>query len=245
MERRIIGRAGLGMVLGVMAGAMACAPRADDGGCGEDLDCARGEACDMVANACIAAELNTTATRTPAPAEFTGEIVPFHRGEICLPTRVESGASMPVLMRPCVHPCLSVSSFEFRHTFQCVGSSCDALALMWMTTSGQACPPDAFGSFDESACVYDTDVEFQLATETSNGPIRGTMRLEVPFLSNEDAAELARDPSDDDTIERLVHQYPPSATRLPNGESISIQNGHPTPPASCRDGACECFPIGF
>jgi len=201
--------------------------------------------CELDTNECLATGLQTTATVDPAPATFSNTIAPFHRGEICLPLEVESGSSMPVLMRPCMHPCVTVSSFEFRHTFECLGSSCDALALMWMNTSGSGCPPDAFGSFDPGQCVYGTEVEFQLLTETSNGPIRGNMRLEVPFLSNEDAATIAADPSNNDAIDQLVHQYPQSDGRVPNGQSVSIQNSHPTPPASCRDGACTCFPIGF
>ncbi|MCA9704659.1 MAG: hypothetical protein KDK70_02280 [Myxococcales bacterium] len=248
MDRHFIGHWALGMAFGVAAGAVACAPRSDSGGCAEDLDCARGDYCDTTARQCVAADLDTTATESPAEATFTDKIVPFHRGEICLPMEVQSGAGMPVLMRPCVHPCLAVSSFEFRHDFECVGSSCDALALMWMIASSDGtagCPADAFGAFDQSQCVYDTEVEFTLATETSNGPIRGSMRLEVPFLSNADMAQIAANPEDHDTIEQLVHQYPEDDGRVPDGRSISILSSHPAPPTSCRDGACPCFPIGF
>ncbi len=247
MDRRIIGQWALGMALGVTVGAGACAPRAQQGGCVDDLDCARGESCELITDECVANDLDTSATENPAPDTFSNKVVPFHRGELCLPMEVESGADMPILMRPCLHPCLTVSSFEFRHTFECVGNSCNALALMWMNTaSGQGgCPPDAFTSFDQSQCVYGTEVEFGLSTTTSNGPIRGSMRVEVPFLSNADAASIAASPDDSDNLEQLVHQYPQADNRVPNGQAVSIMTDHPTPPDSCRDGACDCFPIGF
>lgn len=247
MDRRFIWQWALGMAFGVAVGAMACAPRSSSGGCEDDLDCARGEQCDMAMRSCFATQPDTTATESPAEASFTDKVFPFHRGEICLPLEVQSGTSMPVLMRPCVHPCLQVTSYEFRHNFSCVGSACDAVALMWMVASSDAagCPEDAFGQFDQTQCVYDTEVEFGLATETSNGPIRGNMRLEVPFLTNADAALIAEEPGDTDTIDRLVHQYPESDDRIPGGREISILGHHPAPPASCADGACDCFPIGF
>lgn len=247
MDRHFIWRWALGMAFGVAAGVIACAPRAPSGGCDEDLDCARGERCEAAMNECLTADVDTTATESPAEGAFTDKVVPFHRGEICLPLEVQSGAAMPVLMRPCVHPCVGVSSFNHRHEFECVGSSCDALALMWMVTnsSAEGCPADAFGAFDQGLCVYDTEVEFQLVTETSNGPIRGNMRLEVPFLSNADMAQIAADPTDSGTIEALVHQYPESDGRLPDGRSVSVLSSHPAPPASCQGDACTCFPIGF
>lgn len=247
MDRRLIGQWALGMAFGVTTTAVACSPSSSSGGCADDLDCARGEQCELAARSCVANELDTTATENPAEANFTDKVVPFHRGQICLPMEVQSGATMPVLMRPCLHPCLEVSSFEFRHNFSCVGSSCDAVALMWAVVSSNTagCPPEAFGEFDASECVYDTEVEFGLATETSSGPIRGNMRLEVPFLTNADAALIAEDPGDTDTIDRLVHQYPESDARVPDGRSVSILGHHPEPPASCANGACECFPIGL
>jgi hypothetical protein len=246
MQRRNIGRWVLGATLGVVAGLGACAPRASQDGCHDDLDCARGEVCEAATDECIASGVDVTAAENPAPASFTNQVIAFHRGELCLPLEVESGAQMPVLMRPCLHPCLAVSSFEFSHTFECLGSRCDALALMWMSASSvpEGCPPDAFAQFDPALCQYDTQVEFPLTTETSNGPIHGTMRLEIPFLTNADAAILASNPGDD-VVEELVRQYPEADNRLPNGSSISILTEHPAPPPSCLDGACPCYLIGF
>lgn len=236
-----------GAVLGLLAGAWGCAPRASQGGCDDDLECARGEFCDLEANECMDAGLDVTSTENPAPGTFQNKVISFHRGQVCVPMEVESGERFPVLMQPCLHPCVSVSSYEFRHIFECLGSRCDALGLMWMTASSAAagCPADAFGSFDPGMCTYDTEVEFAIATETSNGPISGTMRLEIPFLSNADAETIAADPDDDATIEALVHQYPDDENRVPDGRDIQIRSNLPTPPESCAGGACDCFPIGF
>jgi hypothetical protein len=94
-------------------------------------------------------------------------------------------------------------------------------------------------------CQYGTAVELQLATETSDGPISGDMLLELPFITNEDAATIAADPEDDAAIEAVVQQYPQLQNRIPDGRAISILPGHSAPPATCADGACPCYPIGF
>jgi hypothetical protein len=226
----------------------ACAPQVDNSGCDEDTPCpGRGQACDPETNDCVATEFDGSSVEDPAPASFTDKIIAVHRGEICLPLDVQSGARAPVLMRPCVHSCVTVSSYEYKHRFECRGSHCEALAFMWLTASSAAtgCPPEAFGSFDASACQYPTELEFQIATETSNGPISGDMLLEVPFLTNEDAAMVAADPEDTEATDALVHQYPQQQNRIPDGRAISILPGHPAPPESCAGGACPCYPIGF
>jgi hypothetical protein len=236
----------MALLAGLWVGA--CAPRADDGGCDEDDPCTgRGQVCDLERFECVAAEVDTSAAEATAPASFTDKVIAFHRGEVCLPLEVKSGERMPLLMRPCLHPCVTVSSYEYKHSFSCRGSHCEALALMWIEGSSAAagCPADAFGSFDASLCQYGTQVELQLATETSNGPISGDMLLELPFLTNEDAATIAIDPNDTDAVEALVEQYPQQPNRIPDGRAISILPGNPAPPATCVDGACPCYPIGF
>jgi hypothetical protein len=240
---------------GLLAGALlaglwmgACAPRAEDGGCSEDDPCtSRGQVCDLETFECVAAEVDTSAAENPAPASFTDKIITFHRGEVCLPHEVKSGERIPLLMRPCLHPCVMVGSYQFKHAFECRGSHCTAEAFMWVTgtSAPTGCPTDAFGSFDQAQCQYGTQVELQVATETSSGPISGDMLLELPFLTNEDAATLAADPDDTETVEALVQQYPQQPNRIPDGRAISILPGNPAPPATCVDGGCPCYPIGF
>ncbi len=237
--------------MGALAAGLAfgaCAPRAEQGGCDDDSQCpTRGQVCDLETNDCVAAQVDTSSTESPAPGSFTDKVIAFHRGEICLPLEVESGKSVPVLMRPCLHPCVSVSSFQFKHTFECRGSRCEAEALMWLVGDSAAtgCPENAFGSFDTGQCQYGTEVEFQLATETSSGPISGTMLLEVPYLTNEDAATIAADPNDAEGTTALIEQYPQQTNRIPDGRAISILPGNPAPPDTCANGGCPCYPIGF
>jgi hypothetical protein len=234
------------LVAGLWAGA--CAPRAEQGGCDEDDPCtARGQVCDLETNDCVAAEVDTSAAERPAPPSFTDKVIAFHRGEVCLPHEVKSGERMPLLMRPCLHPCVTVSSYQYKHTFSCRGSHCEAVAFMWVSGSSAptGCPEDAFAAFDPALCQYGTEVELMLSTETSSGPISGDMLLELPFLTNEDAATLAADPDDEETTDALVQQYPRQDDRVPDGRAISILPGNPVPPASCVGGACPCYPIGF
>ena len=234
------------IVVGLWAGA--CAPRVDDSGCSEDDPCSgRGQVCDIEANQCVAAVVDTSTVESPAPGMFVDKTIAFHRGEVCLPHEVKSGEPLPLLMRPCVHPCVVVSSYEFKHSFECRGSHCTAEAFMWMTASSAAtgCPPDAFAAFDQSMCQYATEVELKVNTQTSSGPISGDMLIELPFLTNEDAATLAADPEDTETVEELVRQYPQQQNRIPDGRAVSILPGNPAPPETCKDGGCPCFPIGF
>lgn len=237
---------GLGLLMGLALGA--CAPQAQQGGCDEDTPCGgRGQVCDLETNDCVAAEIDASTAENPAPASFSDKVIAFHRGEICLPHEVKSGESISVVVRQCLHACVVASSYEFKHSFECRGSRCEAEVLTWTVGSSAAtgCPPDAFSSFDGAQCQYANEIEFQLATETSSGPISGTMLLEIPFLTNEDAATIAADPADTDTVDALVLQYPQMTNRIPDGREISILPGNPAPPASCRDGACPCYPIGF
>jgi len=234
------------VVLGLWAGA--CAPRVDDSGCSEDDPCTtRGQVCDLEANACVAALVDTSTAESPAPTSFTDKVIAFHRGEVCLPHEVKSGEQMPLLMRPCLHPCVVASSYEFKHSFECRGSHCTAEAFMWIVGSSAptGCPAEAFAAFDPALCQYSTMTELKVATETSNGPISGDMLLELPFLTNEDAATLAADPNDEETVAALVQQYPQQHNRIPDDRAISILPGNPAPPASCAAGACPCYPIGF
>ena len=237
-----------GLVLGAatMLGAGACAPQVDTSPCDENRPCeGRGLVCDLDVLECVDAEVDLSSTESPAPSSFTNKIIPFFRGEMCLPHEVQSGADLPVVMRPCLHPCIAANAFEFRHSFSCVGSRCDALAMMWVVgSSASACPADAFGSFDSAQCVYGTEVEFSIATATGSGPISGTMTLEAPFLSNADMEAIAANPTAE-VIDERVQQYPQQQSRIPNGQSVSLLPDHPVPPASCSGGACPCYPVGF
>lgn len=228
----------------------ACAPSVESGTCNADTECTgRGQACDLMTSTCVAAELNSDATVDNAPETFSNLAVPFFRGQVCLPHEVQSGATIPVSLSPCLHPCMAPTSFEFKHFFSCVGSSCDAYATMWVVADSipEGCPADAFGRFDQSMCTYPMDpVNFGIGTTLDSGPISGSMLLEIPFLSNDDIAEVAASGSDQAQFESLVFQYPQDNGRVPDGRSIALLPGNAEPPASCNgEENCPCYDVGF
>ena len=225
-------------------------PSRDPGDCGEDKPCpGRGEVCDLMTATCMQADISIDATEEPAPETFTGLEVPFFRGQICTVHEVMSGAPIPVSLSPCLHPCLSVSSYEFKHFFSCIGSQCEAYATMWVVadSAAEGCPADAFGRFADSMCTYRMDpVEFSISTTLDSGPISGSMRLEVPFLSNEDIAQIAASGSDQALFESLVNQYPQEMSRIPDGRSIQLLPSNPEPAAACNGSEnCTCYDVGF
>lgn len=238
---------GTGSIL--CAALLSCAPRVDKGECSLSSPCPRGQSCDVDNALCLALDLPTDATEDPATPTFSDRAVPFFRGEVCTVHETKAGEAFPVSLNPCLHPCLATNMFQFKHSWNCVGSSCDAYGLMWVMASSIAtCPEDAFGAFDRSLCEYPNPVEFTINPVYADGrAIEGTMRLEIPFLSNGDLAEIAASPDDSDLIDAKIRQYPEDNGRVVGGRNISILNGHPSPPASCGDQGenCECFELGF
>ena len=225
-----------------------CLPQGESGQCMVDADCVgRGQVCDTTNSICEDLTYDATSTESPAESNFTNKIVPFFRGRVCTVTKVRSGSAIPVQMTPCWHPCLTPKEFKFKHYFECVGSSCNAWALNWVIADGAACPADAFGKFDAAMCNWGTAVELSVDTTLDTGPITGSMLMEVPFLTNADAAALlgSGDPTPEE-IKAAVFQYPQDPSRLVNdGNPISLLDQYPVPPATCVDGGCTCFDIGF
>lgn len=226
----------------------ACAPTIDSGACDADAPCVgRGQTCDVMAQRCVPADLATDSTDETAPSTFTATTVPFFRGQVCLPHEVKSGSPIPISLSPCLHPCVERSSFEFKHFFSCIGSSCEAYATMWVVADSipEGCPEDAFGRFDRAMCVFADPVGLEIKTTLESGPISGSMLLEVPFLSNADAEEIAAADNDQSLFESKVFQYPQDNARVPDGRAIQLLPKHPEAPASCEGDACPCYDIGY
>lgn len=243
--------AGLAITLG-----LGCAPRIEQGECSMDAPCPRGQSCDFEVAECLQLDLPTNSTETPAPSTFTNKQVPFYRGEVCLVHDVQAGQPIPVRLNPCLHPCMTLGSFKFKHSWSCVGSSCDAWGALWMNVSGDSCPEDAFGDFARGQCTFPAPVDFTIdANYDEDRPVEGMMRFEVPFLSNADAASTwplvvdDNNPGAEDTaaIQSKIGQYPEDDGRVPGGKSISLLANNPAPPESCGDEGenCDCFDIGF
>jgi len=234
----------------LVAGALAvsCAPAIDSGECSEGSPCPRGEMCNLAEAICEPLDLPTNATESPAEATFADKAFPFFRGQVCTVMETQAGQSFPVFVNPCLHPCLDVSRFEFKHSWNCTGSTCDAYVAMWMNAAGNACPEDAFGQFAAAQCQYSTPIALSIDPTYGDGSaVKGTMEFEVPFLSNDDAAAIAASGGDLAVIEERMQQYAQDPSRIVGGAPISILDTHPAPPADCgADGSgCDCFEVGF
>lgn len=226
----------------------ACFPPGASGQCEVDEDCTgRGQVCDTVDSVCIDRDFDPTTTESPAASTFSGKPVPFFRGKVCTVPEVASGEKIPVHVSPCLHPCLSVQSYSFKHFFECVGSSCSAWIVAWVVADGQNCPADAFSEFAASQCAYPTEMNLAIDTNLESGPIAGNMTLEMPFLTNADMAALVASGSVSvDAAKERIFQYPQDSNRLvPPGGLIRITQGGPVPPADCTGGNCPCYDVGF
>lgn len=237
--------------LGLASALASCAPVAQ-GGCDLDEQCGRGQMCDQDTNECVDKDIDTTSTESPAPATFSSKQVPFHRGKVCTVTEVKAGGDIPVTINPCYHPCLDKGAFKHKHYYECLGSRCNAWAVMFVEAKNTptTCPTDAFGQFDMAECSWGPPVELKIGTTIDSGPVTGTMHLEIPFLTNADTAEIATHFDDTDFIQSKIDQYPPQDNRWVGGMDIAMNASAAEPPASCNEstdgmGTCKCFDVGF
>jgi len=229
---------------GLLAWVGACAPAADPGECGVDEDCDRGQMCEVAVAECVDIPIDTTSTGTATPT-FTDQVVAFHRGRVCFADKVQSGQKVPITLDPCFHPCLTRTSFHHKNYYSCLGSSCDAWAMMYIVASGDACPADAFGSFDRTMCSFTSPVELGIgSTIGENDPVQGTMTLEIPFLTNEDVQVIHAAGGDIELTQQKIEQYPSLPGRIAG--DISLLSSNPAPPEMCNGAEnCTCVEIGF
>ncbi|HEY0138227.1 MAG TPA: hypothetical protein VGB85_29285 [Nannocystis sp.] len=233
-----------GGLLGV--GLIACAPTESAGECTASKPCTnRGEACDEVVQECVPQDLAVDATDDePTPASFSNVALPFFRGRVCMPLTVQPGDTVPVKISPCLHPCIDPGGFNFKKQYTCKGSYCDAAVVqVFGAAAGDGCPADAFGKFDKSQCMYADDIKASAGPFVIEGaPVRGNAQVEVPFLTNDDAARI-RDGASVADIWELIKQYPQSQERV---FAISMDGANPAAPADCSDESkCDCRDIGF
>ncbi len=209
-----------------------------------DEECDRGEVCEIETAECVDRVVDTTNTETPAPATFSSKAVPFFRGEVCTVHDVQAGQPIPIRLNPCFDPCITSNSFHHKHYYSCVGTHCQAWAIMYVDANATACPADAFGRFEESRCVYDKPVDLSITVTVADEPVSGNLYLEVPFLSNADMTEIAANFDNTDLIREKIDFYPQEAGRKV-GADITMRPDGPMPPASCDAGGCECVKVGF
>jgi len=235
-------------VLGIVTWSAGCAPT-EATRCGADTECSSRTMCDLPSGACVPTDVDTSNTEDPATPQFVNKAIPFFRGRVCAPLEVQAGSAFPVRLNPCLHPCIEPARRQINQAWNCVGSSCEALAVLWIegNSTASGCPEDAFGRFDRALCNWSVEQTLSIQPVLDNGdPVQGIMTLEVPYLSNEDAAELAEDPRNFTLLREKVDQYPVDEDRFAGDVGISLLPGNPAPPADCAtDGDCECFRIGF
>jgi len=218
------------------------------GPCFVDQDCfGRGEHCNTETGLCGEGDPHPDETGDPPGMSFPTMHVPFFRGQLCTTLDVLAGTQIPATISPCLHPCLEVTGgYKLHHFWDCTGSSCTAWAIWSIPAAGTGCPDDVFGQFDQSQCVYDNPLDFRLkATVRDDGtPISGTMMIEVPYLSNDDAAEIAEGSLSTSEILEKVWKYPEDPDRLVGPIDLTLAS--PAPPELCNGPTnCECFPVGF
>lgn len=228
------------------AGLAACSPSESPAECSASKPCPnRGEACDALLQECTLQDLAVDATSDePTPASFSGVALPFFRGRVCMPTRVQPGDTVPVKLTPCVHACIDPGGFNFKKQYTCTGAYCESAVLqIFGTAAGMACPADAFGKFDRTQCAPGEDILASAGPFVIDGEqIRGNAQVEIPFLSNEDAAQI-RDGAAVPAIWELIKQYPQSQERV---FAVSMDGANPAAPADCSDESkCDCREIGF
>ena len=233
---------------GLLFGAAlaACSPSESAAECTEAKPCSnRGETCDLALLECVPEDLSVDATSDkPTPADFANVAMPFFRGRVCMPTRVQPGDVIPVKISACMHSCIEPGGFNFKKQYTCTGSYCQAATLVTFgAASGAGCPADAFGKFDKSQCVYGDNIKASAGPFViDGGSVRGNAQVEVPFLSNDDAAKI-RDGASIADIWALINRYPQTAERV---FSLSMDGANPAAPADCSDESkCDCREIGL
>lgn len=255
---------------GLLAGAAlsACTPPGLGGGCLTNEDCpARGQACDMIQNICVNVEpdFDNFGGDNP-PATFTDLALPFFRGRVHYPEggNSKSGEAMPIVVEPCIHPCMTASGFSVNNQWFCSGGRCEALTLVTTTVSGDNCPVEAFGEFDTSMCTFAAPQ----SEPPKFGPIiiddvaaDANIELEFPFLTLDDMTVINNADSQASsacqadcggdsgclkrcTIEELAEGYPQQSSRVLD---LQVRSDHPSPPESCLGGGpgCAVFEIGL
>lgn len=229
-----------------LAGFMVGCFAEDSGECSAGAPCPnRGEACDDASKTCELQQLDVDGTaEAPAPADFT-DTLPFFRGTVCAPTKVQPGDAIPVHIEMCVHTCVDDMGHKYKSQFKCTGSFCEAALIVYTPgAQGASCPPDVFGKFPKANCKFVAiDATAGPFTIQSSGAITGTGTLELPFLTNEDVKEIAATDNFDKVWE-VIYKYPQDAGRV---FQLSMNSGNPKAPANCTDdpSLCSCKEIGF
>jgi hypothetical protein len=88
------------------------------------------------------------------------------------------------------------------------------------------------------------DFRLKAVLRDDGTPISGTMLIEVPYLSNEDIAEIVEGDLSTTEILDKVWKYPQDPGRVVG--PVDMTPSSPAPPEICNGSeSCECFQVGF
>lgn len=252
---------GAGLAGGIVS--MACAGSVDTAECVDDSDCAhiRGGFCDTVAAACDSTTTEHDATKTNPDVTFVGEEMTFFRGLVCTAKNgaVKTGTQIPMNVFPCLHPCLTIEeAHPLRVQTKCANTTCETFAYRGYRVSGNNCPDDVFGQFDQSQCVYSGGIGTSVSPMEIEGEYRESfIFVEIPYLTNDDAAYIASLPDNQQNaaVKTTAYEYPLDESRRFMLEvrdefaesTCGILNADPDEPTAgtAQDPDCTCFEVGF
>lgn len=282
MRTTLIALVPFGAVLGALF-AVSCAVPESSGQCADDTDCTvRGTVCETVTNECVPVDNDYSDTApNGVPAAVTDGMgnefvaVPFFRGRFCTVPggEVKAGATLPLVIEPCLHPCMDPAganhNFTYFHQFTCGGGLCNGFTSFFLKVDPDAaasCPAEAWAQFPKEQCEYPVTAEAPVGPITEQGnALEGLLSQEVPFLTLDDMATIASwtpaassadcqatcaGKSDLDgclrgcQVRELAFQYTQQDERV---IEFSLSNAFPAPPQMCSDpdSGCECYEVGF
>ena len=190
-----------------------------------------------------------TAPDCTAPGDPDGDpgptTVPYFRGRACVAKEVKPGQPIPVRLEACVHPCLSANAYTYRHAYRCPGGACEATAvLLFKDVVGNGCPSDVFAKFDPALCQYTNPIDINAGPLVFGGTeFEGVAPLVVPYLSNEQADEIANGADSSQEIWARVDANTQEASRY---FDVDVSADAADAPAVCDDpDLCDCHDVAF
>lgn len=170
--------------------------------------------------------------------------VPFFRGRACVVKEAKPGQKIPIRLEACVHPCLSVNAFAYRHAYRCP-DGCEVTAALWYAdVVGAGCPSDVFAKFDPALCKTLGGVDILAGPIDVGGtPYEGALPVVIPMLTNAQASEIKGGADSSSEIWARVDQNEQSADRT---FTVTLGPAAADAPASCAGSElCECRDVGF
>ncbi|MEZ4384651.1 MAG: hypothetical protein R3A79_25200 [Nannocystaceae bacterium] len=171
--------------------------------------------------------------------------VPYFRGRACVVKEAKPGQALPVRLEACLHPCLSINAYAFKHAYRCPGGACEATALLYFKdVVGANCPSDVFAKFDPAQCSYAAPIDINAGPLVYGGnEFSGVAPLVIPYLSNDQADEIANGANTSQEIWARVDSNTQEASRY---FDVTVSDDAADAPAKCDDPElCDCRDVAF